>query len=457
MTASGMLLENHTLMVRSGRIIDLLPSARAASEYAGVPIVDRCADLLMPGLVNAFSHAPPAPASGPAPPSEHAALAAREDAARLRAADMIASGTTCFCGSGSYPDEIARIAAEQGLRALIGLPVWEGASPWARGPGECLTRALALRDEYLGHPSIHTAFAPHPAAALDDETLARIGTLAAELDAGIVLPLHESLAAIETSQLRHGRRPLERLHALGLLTPALTAAHLTVVEDADLELAVRGGIAVALCPEADLAAGNAAAPVTRWTRTGLRLGLGSAAVAAGSLDLWSALRLFALLGGAPAGGTQAGGTQAGGLPAGDARAGDARADHLASTAWEALAAATRGGAAALGLDAEIGTLEPGKWADVCCIDMRANAMQSMSGAAPGDCAALLVRNGNRSLVSDVWIAGRQLLARGAFTRLDFRELAARHPQPARGARPAAPRAASLAPIHHDLDGTDTQP
>jgi 5-methylthioadenosine/S-adenosylhomocysteine deaminase len=88
-------------------------------------------------------------------------------------------------------------------------------------------------------------------------------------------------------------------------------------------------------------------------------------------------------------------------------------------AWDALALATRGGAAALGLDAEIGTLEKGKWADMCCIDLQRPATQWAALAAPLDAATPLVFNGGRDLVSDVWVSGRHLVNSRAFTRLDW--------------------------------------
>jgi 5-methylthioadenosine/S-adenosylhomocysteine deaminase len=85
-----------------------------------------------------------------------------------------------------------------------------------------------------------------------------------------------------------------------------------------------------------------------------------------------------------------------------------------------LGAATRGGAAALGLESQIGTLEAGKWADLCCIDLSGPATQP-----PGDPLRQLVFAGGRDLVSDVWVAGRHLLVEGRFTRLDWPALAAR--------------------------------
>jgi 5-methylthioadenosine/S-adenosylhomocysteine deaminase len=124
-----------------------------------------------------------------------------------------------------------------------------------------------------------------------------------------------------------------------------------------------------------------------FVASGIRLGLGTGG---GSQDLWSEMKLYALM---------------------------TSGDH---TAWDALAAATCGGAAVLGLDGGVGTLEAGKWADVCCVDLGGPATQPL-----GDPVRQLVLCGGRDLVSDVWVAGRQLLLDGELTRLDWHRVAER--------------------------------
>jgi 5-methylthioadenosine/S-adenosylhomocysteine deaminase len=183
----------------------------------------------------------------------------------------------------------------------------------------------------------------------------------------------------------------------------LTAAHMVHVTAADIALAQRSGIAVTFCLESNLRLGVGPPPVASWAATGLRLSLGSGVDTYGTgTDLWSELRLLALL------------------------SRTAQSDTAAASTWDALVAATRGGAAALGLDAEIGTLETGKSADLCCVDLRGPAMIRASlGGAPHDPATPLVFHGSRDMVSDVWVSGRHLLDNGAFTRLDLSELAAR--------------------------------
>ena len=384
------ILAHHTLVMRDGRILDVLPSAIAAERYAPRVLLDRPSHLLMPGLVNARTQIGSL---------ERAAATPQflPEGGLLCIANMLKSGITCFCDIGYFPQQAALTAAAQGMRALIGLPVAEHPSPWAHSVGEYLSRGLSLRDGYKGHPCITTGFAALRPAAMSDATFSRIGTLADELDAGILMSLNESQADIDESLTHHGLRPLARLQRLGLLTPALTASHMTHVSAADIELAQRGGIGVTLCLESDLLRGNGLAPVVALAAAGLPLSVGSDGEVCGAAqDIWTEMKLLTL----------------------HSRSSGAVEPSL--SAWDALAAATRGGAIVLGLEAEIGTLEAGKWADLCCIDMSGPATQPLS-----DPVRQLVFSSGRDMVSDVWVAGRQLLSQGRFTRLDWSSLAAR--------------------------------
>ena len=392
MTMPGKVLEQHTLVVRDGRILDLLPSSAAAARYAATVVVQRPAHLLMPGMINAATHAAKSLLRGIG--AGAAALEQRfvgpefvRDGALTAIADMLRSGVTCFGDRYYFPDETARAACEQGMRAVIGLPVAETPSPWAQSAAEYLTRALAVRDDYKGHPLISTAFAPHPPGSLSDATFARVATLADELDAGIVIDLHASEHDIAQSVAVHGARPIERLWNLGLLTPALNAVDMTRASAADIDLAQRTGIAISLCPQSSIENERQLPPASAIAASGIRLGLASGGGVCRTQDMWREMHLLALLSG---------------------------------SAWDALIAATRGAAAAVGLDADIGMLEPGKWADLCCIDF------GVPDAGAGiDPVTELVFRGGRDRVSDVWVAGRPLLAEGELIRLDRSAAAAR--------------------------------
>ncbi|HEX4153472.1 MAG TPA: amidohydrolase family protein [Steroidobacteraceae bacterium] len=390
MRVDGELLEHHTLVIRDGRILDVLPHAAAAERYAPSVVLERPTHLALPGLVNARTRIAPLPGT----------LAAGfwADGALLSIANMLRAGISCFCEVGCFPREVATLALAQGMRAVIGLPVAEHASAWAHRSSEYFTRAIQLRDEYKGHPSISTRFAPLRTSSLGDETLGRLGTLAAELDAGILAALHESREDVEESVRRSGKRPLERFHELGLLTPGLTAAHMTQLGSADRELVQRSGAALTWCLSSGLMRGHGV-PATS-ALSGLRVSLGTDGEHCGpAQDLWSEIRLLALHW---------------------APEGDRPAESSPPNPWRVLGAATRGGAEALGLESEIGTLEPGKSADVCCVDLAAPAVQPLD-----DPMRRLVFAGGRDLVSDVWVAGRHLLIEGRLTRVDWPELASR--------------------------------
>jgi 5-methylthioadenosine/S-adenosylhomocysteine deaminase len=400
MTTRGRVLENHTLVVLDGRILDVLPTADAAERFAATVVIQRPAHLLMPGMINAHTHAAKSLFRGLDSPVAH--LEQRfvgpefvRDGVLAAIAEMLSSGITCFGDRYYYPDQCARTAAEQGIRAVIGLPVSETASPWAKSASEYLAQGLSVRDDYAGHPLISTVFAPHAPDQVSNATFARVATLADELDAGVVIDLHESADEIARSLAVHGVRPIERLWQLGLLTPALNAVHMAHATPADIDLARRTGLGVSLCSQSSLKSEHRFPPLASFVASGIRLGVGTGGAC--RQDVWGEMQLLALM-----------------TPRADSSGGSD------GTAWDALTAATRGGAAVLGLDGEVGTLESGKWADLCCVDLAGPATQPLI-----DPVTQLVFCGGRDIVSDVWVAGRQLLADGELIRLDWPGVAAR--------------------------------
>jgi 5-methylthioadenosine/S-adenosylhomocysteine deaminase len=378
MTARDVVLEQHSLLVRDGRILDVLPTPQAAEKYAAGATLNRASHLLMPGMVNCNARGPQNMQGG----------------VLLAIAQMLKSGITSFADRYSSPLAAAHAAQEQGIRIVVGMPVAEFATPWAAGTADYFSRALALRDEYRGHPLVSTAFAPLAVNRLHEATFAKLVTLADELDAGITLEVNRSVSEVLECESLHGVRPMQRLWKLGLLTPALNAVHMTVANDEDVAVAQRTGASITLCPQMDLLSGCGLPPAAAFAAAGIRLGLGSANSGHLGYETWGEMKLLALM---------------------------MHSEHPQQprwSAWDAAAAATSGGAAILGLDAEVGTLQAGKWADLCCVDLGEDSDQGLEPLHA------LVFGGGRDRVTDVWVAGRQLLSQRELTRFDWSALAA---------------------------------
>jgi 5-methylthioadenosine/S-adenosylhomocysteine deaminase len=370
------LFKQHSLVVRDGRILDILPTAHAKTTYRAAATVERGAHLLMPGMINAHAQAELSLIRANASGAEQSVSSKLAQDGTLRALPaMLESGITCFADRCQFPDAVARAARNLGMRAMIGMPIAAETSPWASSAAEYFSRALELRDEFRGHPLISTCFAPRDVNSLSSSLFERLATLADELDAGIAMQVLLSRQEIERCHAEHGVAPLQRLAQLRLLTPAFNALHMTQATATDLDLAQRTGLSVTLCPQMNLKVVGSLPPVQAMAGAQLRMNIGTASGVGLNYDVWTDMRVAALAG--------------------------------QMDAWDALALVTRQAAAGLGWDAEIGTLEPGKWADVCCMEI------GTATDEPQELLNPLVFWGGRESVTDVWVAGRQLLSERA--------------------------------------------
>jgi 5-methylthioadenosine/S-adenosylhomocysteine deaminase len=290
-----------------------------------------------------------------------------------------------------FPEVVAQIAAEARIRACIASPIIDFASAWAGSTDEYFDKGLRLHDEYRNDPLISTMLAPYAPWAAGDATLSRVQRLADELELPITMHINESRGDNEGQ----AERPIARLERLGLLSPLLTAIHMVHVDEDDLDRASRGGINIAHCPQSNLKLGNGVAPVAAFRASGLNVALGTDGAASNNdLSLLDEVRTAALL--------------ASGLRAHDA-------EPMSAHDW--LRVMTLNGARALGLADHIGSIVAGKWADLCCIDLRRAQTQPAH-----DPASHVIYAASRDQVSDVWVAGRSLLANGVLTQLDIEDV-----------------------------------
>jgi 5-methylthioadenosine/S-adenosylhomocysteine deaminase len=406
------LLQQHSLLVSEQRIVAIVPTALAERDFAAREHIALPHHVLMPGLVNAHTHAAMSLMRGIADdvplrawleqsiwPCEARFVDAEfvYDGTLLAAAEMIQGGITCCNDMYFFPDAAARAYRASGMRAMLGLVVLDFPTPYAADADGYLHAGLAARDAWKHEPRLLFSLAPHAPYTVADGTWAKIVTFARQLDLSIQTHLLETRHERANSVAEHGAAPLQRLHRLGVTGPGFIAIHAVDADAADIELLAEQRCHVVHCPTSNLKLASGIAPIAALKRAGVNVALGSDGAASNNrLDVFAEARLASLI-------AKVAGSDAAALPAADV-----------------LRMATLGGATALGIDEHIGSLEPGKQADAIAIDL--------GGFAHSPCydpASHLVHVTGRDQVSDVWIAGERLLADGALTRVDGRELASR--------------------------------
>lgn len=403
---AGLVLEDHAVAIADGAIVDLLPRAAADVKYLPRERVDLPTHALLPGLVNTHTHNAMTLLRGLADdlplmtwlrehvwPVEAKVMGAEfvRDGVELAIAEMLRGGTTCCNENYFFPDAQARAYQTHGFRAVVGLPIIEFPSAWAKDRDEYFERALAVHDAYRDAPLVTTAWAPHAPYTVADESFARIRTLADQLDMPVHLHLMETAQEIDDSKREHGLRPLQRLQKLGLVNDRLIAVHMTQVSDAEIATCTAAGVSIVHCPESNLKLASGFCPAEKIRRAGINLALGTDGCASNNdLDMWGELRTAALL--------------AKGV-ANDASAFDAAF---------ALRAATLNGAKALQLDDRIGSLEVGKRADLAAVRLDDVETEPLYNVVSQLAYAV-----SRRAVSDVWVDGRRQLAAGELVEFDL--------------------------------------
>jgi 5-methylthioadenosine/S-adenosylhomocysteine deaminase len=409
---AGAVLTEHAVALRDGAIEAVLPASEARTRFAACPEILLERHVLVPGLVNAHTHAAMALMRGLADdlplmrwleehiwPAEarHVSAGFVADGTRLACAEMLRGGITCFNDMYFFPEASLQAALAAGLRSMHGVIVIEFPSAYAADPADYLRKGLELRDRMREERLAGFCLAPHAPYTVSDETLKKVATLAAELDLPVHIHLHETEHEIERSLAEHGVRPLERLRRLGLVSPNLIAVHAVHLEAQEIELLARCGCSVVHCPSSNLKLASGFAPVSSLIAAGINVALGTDGAASNNrLDLFQEMRTAALLAKAVA------------------RSAEAMPAHAA------LRAATLGGAQALGLAARIGSIEPGKRADLVAVDLGAAEL-----APCYDPVSHLVYAAGREHVSHVWVDGEPKVEGGkllgeAFEGLDAR-------------------------------------
>ena len=405
-------LADHAVAVQDGRILDVLPADAAQARYDAGQTIALPGQALIPGLVNLHGHAAMSLMRGFADdlplmawlngriwPAEkkHASDAFVRDGTLLAAAEMLAGGITCCNDMYFFPQAASEAFLQAGMRAMLGILVLELPSAYATDADDYLARGLATRDALKEEPLLGFAFAPHAPYTIADATFGRINTLAEQLGLPLHTHIHETADEIQASLKQYGVRPLERLARLGLLGPNFIGVHAVHVSDAEIDLLAQHGCHVAHCPTSNLKLASGIAPVARFAAAGINLGLGTDGAASNNrLDLFAEMRLAALL------------------------AKGASNDAAALPAAAALKMATLDAARALNLDDRIGSIAPGKRADLVAVDLHALSSQPVF-----DPVSHLVYVAGREDVTHVWVDGKLKLNDRRLVGLDTDDLTAR--------------------------------
>jgi 5-methylthioadenosine/S-adenosylhomocysteine deaminase len=408
----GVILRDHAVAVSGGCIVALLPANDARAHFAAARSVSRPDAVLLPGLVNAHTHNPMTLMRGVADdlplmpwlqehiwPIEGALMAPDfvADGIELAIAEMLRGGTTCCNENYFFPDAQAATYQRLGFRAVVGLPVIDFPSAWARTPAEYFDKGLEVRDNYRSEPMLGFSFAPHAPYTVSDASFERIRMLAEQLDLPVHCHVHETAQEVQDSLRQHGQRPLARLDRLGLVNERLIAVHMTQLHEAEIALCAERGVAIAHCPQSNLKLASGFSPIEKLRRAGVNIGIGTDGCASNNdLDMFDEMRHAALLAKAVAD------------------------DATALDAASALRAATLGGARAIGLGERIGSIEPGKEADLICV-----RLDDIESLPVYNAISNLVYASGRAQVSDAWIAGREKLADGVLVDTDLPALRAK--------------------------------
>ncbi|HUH91381.1 MAG TPA: TRZ/ATZ family hydrolase, partial [Lysobacter sp.] len=366
---------------------------------------------LIPGLVNAHTHNPMTLLRGVADdlplmewlqghiwPIEGEVIGPDfvADGVSLAIAEMLRGGTTCANENYFFPDVQAATYQRHGFRARVGLPVIDFPTAWAKTDDEYFDRAVEVHDQWRGDALVSMAFVPHAPYTVSDASFERIRMLSDQLDLPVHLHTHETEHEVQESQQKYGQRPLARLDRLGLVNDRLIAVHMTALIDAEIALCAQRGVSVVHCPESNLKLASGFCPIGKLEQAGVNIAIGTDGAASNNdLDMFGETRTAAQLAKAVAG------------------------DATVFSAASALRAATLGGARAMGLDHQIGSIEVGKQADLACVDLEQVETQPLHHVI-----SQLVYATGRHHVTDVWIGGKAKLLQRELVDIDTAALIA---------------------------------
>ncbi len=395
------------IAIREGRIVAVGPGAPQNLEAQ--EIIQAEGKLLVPGLINAHTHLPMVMFRGLADdlilddwlrkvifPAEAANVDSYfvEVGTRLGLAELIQGGVTTYADMYYFEEVIGRETAKAGMRAVLGQTVLDFPAPDRKTWTGALEAVRAFAQEFQGHPLVRPAIAPHAPYTVGKEHWLEVKALAEELDIPILTHLAEAPLEVEHTTREYGQRPVPFLRDLGLLSPRLLGAHGIDIEGEEMGTLAQAGGGLCHCPESNMKVAVGVSPVPDLLAKGVAVGLGTDGAASNNdLSMWQEMDTAAKLHKSH------------------------RLDPTIMPAEEAFALATIGGARALHMEEEIGSLEVGKWADLAMVEPRRTHLTPAYSVY-----SLLVYAVRADDVSDTMVAGRFLMRERQLLTLDLEQI-----------------------------------
>lgn len=404
----GDVLTGFSIALVADKIVAILPTEETA--YISAKQVYKLPEhVVLPGLINAHGHAAMSLLRGyaddlPLTPwlEQHIWPAEADyvnegfvrDGVELAIVEMLRCGTTSFTDMYFFPDITAEVSQQMGMRCQIAFPIFDFPTIWAQNGDEYISKGLSLRDDLKHSEMVSVVFGPHAPYTVSEENLAKIATLAAQLDVGVHIHLHETTGEVLQAVEQNGERPIDSLHRLGLLGPKTQCVHMTDLGEQDITLLAATGAHVIHCPASNMKLASGSCPTDKLLAHDINVALGTDGAASNNnLNLFGEIRAAALLGKLHA------------------------RDASAVSAQQALSMATINGARAQGREDSLGSLEVGKLADLIAVDMSGPETSPLY-----DPISQLVYASNGNQVTHSWINGTPVLENRKLKNFDLPQL-----------------------------------
>ncbi len=396
------IFRHHTLVLQDSRIVNILPTSEWGVLNGQCESIDCRKELLLPGLVNTQAGASMSLLRGVEATDhrrswikkgflpENVYLEAEHftrDSSLLAGAEMLLSGTTCFGEVCVLGEEVAASSISLGMRCVLGILITEKPSIWAKNASEYLLKAQNLYDKYRSHPLVKWSFATQMSDISQTGTLDRIQTIGDELDISLRIRIRPN-----NNYLSKSSSEFEKLKLANLITPKLVVSHVPFLPSSDLQLIQGQGINICHVPSNSIKDENQECAVNIIKNSQCKVGLGTDSTVNNSdYDLFKEMRISSLQ-----------------------HFNSGRPKKL--SAFEILELATLGGASVLGLEQEVGSLEPGKSADIISIKIN-----SSTGPVYNVPEQIINRIG-RLQINQVWVRGRRVVQNGALSTIESKVL-----------------------------------